>query len=151
MSKSRFVEILDAIVDALNEDRPTGVPEVTKRRVIPGEKIESDRMAVLLGDETVDEPIQRSTLDPTARRKLTFAVECVGVTNDVEQLDECVEPMVEWAVEILGRSNLDKLVHYVRETGTSRAPEMSGDVFVMKAIVFFEVSYQTRRNDLRQP
>lgn len=142
-----FVQILDRAVDELNDERPTGVPESTKRRRIPGSKITGPSMAVFLGNETVDLPRASSNQDPLSRRRLALAVQCINLTDDVEQLDACVAPMVAWAVHVLGKTNLQKLVHYVRETGSQREPEYL-DTAIMVATVVFEVSYQTRRNDL---
>lgn len=142
-----FVQILDRAVEELNDTRPTGVPETTKRRRIPGSKVTGPSMAVFLGNETVDPPRGSSNQDPLSRRRLLLAVQCVNRTDDVEELDACVAPMIAWAVQVLGRTNLQKLVHYVRETGSQREPEYL-DTAIMVATVLFEVSYQTRRTDL---
>src|SRR5690606_33558554 len=81
-------EILDAIVEELNTDRPADVPEVTKRRVTPGEPVREARMAVFLGDESVD-PTRGNVsprMDSIARRRQQIAVQCVGVTDELETL-----------------------------------------------------------------
>jgi hypothetical protein len=143
-----FVQILDASIDALNEDRPTAVPEATKRRAVPGERITAPRMAVFLGNEVLDPPRQNSRQDTLARRRLEIAVQCTGVTDDVAELDESVAPMLAWATSVLGMSGLDGLAHYVRETSVTRQAFLDLDRFVIHATIFFECSYQTRRADL---
>lgn len=138
--------ILNAAVAALNAGRPAEVPEVTKRRRLPDDIIDVARMAVFLGDGQTDPPRGSSNRDPLTRRRMQFAVQCVSPTDDVDLLDSICDPMTNWAVEVLGSTNLSNLVHYVREVSTQRIPEYR-DVYVITVLKVFEASYQTRRTD----
>jgi hypothetical protein len=145
MADALFLQILDACVLALNTDRPQDVPEVTKRRTLPGEKLKEPRMAVFLGDENVERG--RTRRDPLTRRAMAIAVQCAAPTDDIEELDRIVAPMLIWSTRILGLSRLGGLVYELRETGTQRRPEHI-DLFTMTATQVYECTYQTRRDDL---
>ena len=152
MAEAIILQIIDGVTAALNTDRPFDVPEVTNRRVVPGEKIREERMAVFLGDEEVDP--WRARGDSLARRRVQIAVQCSAPVEDPADLDASVQPMLNWSAAVLGQLRppvaLRGLVHYFRETSTLKRPEQM-DVFVMSAIVFYECSYQTRRDDLTAP
>lgn len=148
MKRLKLDDIHDAVIALLNTDRAGDVPEVTKRRLVPGEEVTRPRMAVFLGDETVDRPRNGVSprLDQVARRRVTIAVQCVGVAEDLALLDASVSPMLAWATEKLGPANLDGLVHHFTELGTSRAAYQTG-VHVLIATALYECSYQTSRSD----
>lgn len=137
------LQIRDAIVDALNLNRPGDIPEATKRAWTR----ESDKelsMAVVFMDEPVT---HRNRQDPLATRKLIVGVECVGSALAPELTDDTVEPLLSWAVKVLGDTNLDGLVHSVEEDRTTWERAQL-ERFYMRATVRFSVSYQTRRADL---
>lgn len=140
------IQILDQIIAELNTNRPTDVPEVTARRTFPDEIVREPRMAVFLGDEQLDPPRAGSNADPLARRRLAVAVQCVGVTDNVGEIDRTVQPMLAWATQVLGRSRLGGLVHYVRERGTERRPTYL-EIYRLTATQIYEVAYQTLRDD----
>lgn len=142
-----FEQILAAVVLALNTDRPADVPLVTTRRVFPSERITEPTMGVFLGDEQLDAPRAGSNRDPIARRRIAIAVQCIDATDDKDELDSIVSPMLQWSTKVLGLQRLGGLVHYIRETGTTRTPVYQ-DLFTMTATQVFECSYQTRRDDL---
>ena len=104
-------------------------------------------MAVFLGDEQVRPPRDGRNADPLAMRLLPFLVQCADATDDVEELDSICTPMQKWATSVLGRSRLGGLVHWVRETGTRRAPT-HGDTYVMTITQVYECQYQTRRDNI---
>lgn len=149
MSDIVIVQILDEILDMLNATgRPADVPEVTLRRTFPDEEVKEARMAIYLGDETVDPPRQNSSQDPLARRRTSLAVQCVAATDDPSEIDFVTQPMVAWATEVLGMTKIPELgLHYAREQSTVRRVASLGH-YVVVTTVIFELSYQTRRNDL---
>ena len=147
MALTVFGNILEAVLTELNTDRPETVPEVTKRRVLPGEVIKEPRMAVFLGDENLDAPRAGSNLDPLAKRRLALIVQCADVTDDVDELDTILEPQMIWATRKLGLTRLSGLAHFVRETAVQRQPEY-GDRYAITANLVFECGYQTRRDDI---
>lgn len=153
MADAVYLQILDGIIDALNDGRPSDIPEVTSRRVTPGEKVSEPSMAVFLGDETVDPP--RSHLDTLARRRMAIAVQCIAPAEDTAELDRLVEPMLKWSAGVLGKPRrpevLKGLVLYLRETELQRRATVVGDVYIMAATQIFECSYTTRRDDLTVP
>ena len=146
MTDSVTIQALERVIAVLNEDRPTGVPQVTKRRTFPGEEIKAARMAVFLGDETIAAPMGSSNQDPLARRVIPIAVQCACATDDVEAIDALPDPMLNWATAKLGKTRLEGLVHYVRESATTRRVEHLS-LYQVIATCVFEMSYQTRRND----
>lgn len=149
MTDSIALQAVDAAIEALNEEAPTGMPEAGNRRHLEGEKVTEPRIGVFLGDESVLAPRQNSVHDPLARRQTVLAVQCIGVTDDIEKLDECVDPMLQHVVATLGRSNLEGLVYSLREQSTTRRAYYM-DTYVMVLTVVFEMSYQTKRDDLTE-
>ncbi|HNP65287.1 MAG TPA: hypothetical protein PKH39_15225 [Woeseiaceae bacterium] len=147
MADAIFLQIINAVIAELNTNRPTDIPEASTRRTIPGEVLEEPRIAVFLGDESVDTPRANSNSDPLARRRLPIAVQCAAPSELAAELDLIVAPMLIWSAKVLGRNRLGGLVHYFRETATQRRTEYL-DVAVMTATQIFECSYQTRRDDL---
>lgn len=148
MSAPLFIQIRDRVIEELNTDRPSDVPEATSRRSFPEEPVRDEpRIAVFLGDETVDPPRGSSNMDPISRRRLPIAVQCVAGTDDIAEVDDIVAPLIAWVTSVLAQTNLDGLVHYMRETSTQRAPQYM-DLYIMRATLIFEVSYQTLRRDI---
>jgi len=149
MTDTVVVQILDELLDLLNATgRPADVPEVTLRRTFPDEKVESARMAIYLGDETLDPPRGSSNIDPISRRRVALAVQCVAATDEKDQIDRITQPMVAWAVQVLGQAKAPEIgLHYVREQSTARRVASLG-LYVVHTTIVFELSYQTRRNDL---
>lgn len=154
MADALFVQILDAIVGALNTDRPLDVPEVTQRRILPEEPIKEARMGVFLGDENVDPPRGNSRMDPIRRPRVAIAVQCVAPADDVELMDKSVAPMLAWATSVLAvqpiPTALKGLAHYLIEQQTLRRPYYV-QYYVMNATQIYQCSYQTRRHDLTVP
>lgn len=148
MADSIAIRAVAQAIAELNADLPPGIPETTNRRVFPGDKIplEQLRMAVFLGDESLDAPMQSSNQDRIARRRTAIAVQCAASTTDVALIDTIVDPLLNHATARLGQSRLGGLVHYIRETGTNRRSEYK-DLYLSICTRIFEISYQTRRND----
>ena len=147
MADAIILQVIKAVIVDLNTNRPDDVPEVTSRRVFPNDKVTDIRMAVFLGDEDVDPPRGQSNRDRLTRRRTSFAVQCVAPTDLIEEIDEIVQPMLNWSSSVLGHNRLGGLVHYLRETGTTRRVTYQ-DMAVITATQIFECSYQTLRNDL---
>lgn len=137
-------QILTAAVEALNTDRPPGVPEATLRRILPESTIEEPRISVFFNTERAE--ARRGPHDTLTTRTLQLVVQVADVTSDVAELDELLEPMLAWAVAALGDNRLGGLVHWTRESGTQWAHE-SMDRFYAKAAVVFDVEYHTNRDD----
>jgi hypothetical protein len=148
MADSIILQAVGAAIVLLNTDRPDGIPEVSNKRVFPGDPIveSAPRMAVFLGDESIDAPMQSSSQDRMTRRRTAIAVQCAASVDEVEQLDRSVDAMLNWATATLGQTRLGGLVHFCRETGTTRRSEYK-EVYTMIATRIFELSFQTRRND----
>lgn len=138
------LKILDAALERLNTDRPGDVPEVNERVSFPGERVEEPRMAVFLDADNLDEP--RHAHDPLGRHRLLLGVQCVGVTDDAQELSRAAEPMLAWAQQCLGMGNLGGLVHWTRLVNIGMEREYL-DLYIMRATAVFEVSYQALRAD----
>lgn len=149
MNELIIAQILDDLLERLNASgRPADVPEVTLRRTFPDEEVTQPRMALYLGDENVDPPRQSSNADPLSRRRTSIALQCVAATDDKAMIDFVTLPLVAWGVQVLGRARAPEIgVHYVRETSTTRRVASVG-LYVVHTTIVFEVSYQTRRDDL---
>lgn len=140
------LSIRDAAIAALNvAAKPATVPVVTKRRWLPAGAVPA--MAVIFIEEPVDP--NRPPGFPLSRRYLTIGVECVEGVSLPELSDDMVEPMLIWAVQALGDTNLGGLAHSIEEQGTTWEA-IQGDLFYLRATVRFNISYQTKRDDLTQ-
>lgn len=139
-------QIRDRFIAELNADPPTGVPEATKRRYIPGSKINAPRIAVFF----VDEPTERvgGAGGALTRRTLTIAVQCVIVCEDPEDADDTVEPLLEHVVAVLGDTNLAGLATDLVEVGTQWGSDTSTGLVVHMALTRWRVQYQTVKDDL---
>lgn len=149
MADTVIIEILDELLDRLNSTgRPADVPEVTLRRTLPDEQLREPRMAIFLGDETVEPPRQSSNADPLALRRRQVAVQCIAPTDDLEFVDRATQHLVSWAVKVLGRAKAPEIgLLSTREIGTTHRVVSAG-LYIVHDTVLFELTYQTRRNDL---
>lgn len=147
MTDSVIYSVVEAIIESLNEAPPTGVPQAGSRRYMEGEEVTAPRIGVFLGDESVGPARGHPANDPLTLRDAQIAVQCIGVADDIEKLDACVDPLVQHVVATLGRSRLGRRVHWLRETATTRRAFYQHR-YVMVLTVLFEVRYQTLRDDL---
>lgn len=96
----------------------------------------------------VEEPATRANRSfPITKRDLLIGVECVVCANGPELVDDLVEPMLEWAVAVLGDTNLNTLAHDVTEQSTVWETARLEKNY-LRATVRFSIAYQTVRNDL---
>lgn len=139
------LQIRDAVMSALNTDLPSDMPTATKRRVMPGEPVREDFIAVFLGNEPAS---NRNRDDPLTKRDLEVLVEIGISTNDLADVDDRIEPLRAHVVDRLGDTNLGDLSHEVSEKGITERAAYKLDLHVALVIVTFVVRYQTKRNDL---
>lgn len=138
--------IRDQVITDLNATNPTGVPEATKRRYIPGAKIVEPRIAVFLVDEATERINGRG--GNLTRRNLTLAVQCVIVVEDPADADDTIEPLLEHVVDVLGNTNLAGAATDVAEVGTQWGGDSSSGLYILMAITRWRIEYQTVRDDL---
>lgn len=142
------IEIRDAVIDALNDGPPSGVPLATKRRVMPGELVREPFIAVFLGQEPVDYPgNKRGAL---TSRSLEVLIELGLATDDLAEVDDLMEPMRAHVVERLGDTTLGGLATAVLERGIPEngRPVWKLDLYNAVTFVRYDVEYQTARADL---
>lgn len=139
-------DIRDQVIAELNADLPTGVPEASRRRYVPGTKLDAARIAVFFVEEPVSRPGSRAM--PIVQRKLTVAVQCVLPVEDPEDADDAMESLLEHVVARLGDTYLGGLATDMRELGTQWAGDSSTGLYVFMALTRWEVEYQTQRADL---
>ena len=142
------LQIRDAIITALNTDRPSYIPEATKLRVMPGEPIEEPFIAVFLGEELTNYP--QGSRGAIAARDMLVQVQIGGATATLAEVDDMLEPLRAWVVEVLGETDLDKLATSVAEVGIPEGGRLVYKLDLYNALVLtaWRVRYQTRRNDL---
>lgn len=138
-------QIRDRIITELNTDRPTDMPEATKRRYVPGELLTGPRIAVFFRREAARPATNRHS--PLTARDLVIATQSLNFVEDASDIDDSVEPLMEWITRILGNSNLDGLAHDIEEGETVWEVQYADCIYVA-ATTLWTVSYQTRRANL---
>lgn len=138
-------QIRDQVIAELNDDRPSDIPEATKRRYIPGDRLAAPRIAVFF----INEPTRPATNrhSPLTSRELFIATQCLNLVENVEDVDDSVEPLLAWVTQVLGSSNLAGLALDIEEAGTQWEVQYADCVYVA-ATTRWRVAYQTLRNDL---
>jgi hypothetical protein len=137
--------IRDQVLELLNTDRPNNVPEFTKRRAVPGERVTEQRGAVFF----VAEPAERvgGKGGPVTLRKFILAVQVIDAVEETDEADDALEPALAWVTAKLGNTNLSGLVHDIEHTGTGWESD-SRELFYICATTTWRVEYQTLRADL---
>lgn len=136
----------DEAIAELNAAPPTGIPQATMRRYIPGQKITEPRIACFFGNEDPSRPLGAG--GPLTKREFMLAVQCVVIVEDPKDADDTMEPLLAHIVKTLGATNLDKLATNVEEKGTTWAGSNDGAAFILAALTLWKITYQTLRNDL---
>lgn len=145
---SRAIDIRDAVIATLNTDRPSDVPEATKRRRIPGDRIVDPVVGVFLHEEPARYPRGNNRSPVTERTRLVIVQ--IGVSaEDPGDLDDFTEAIREHVVARLGDTTLSGLGLAVEDRGVVEAPiAYKLDLYTMLTHVGFAVPYQTKRDDL---
>lgn len=138
--------IRDRAIFELNQANPTGVPDCTKRRFVPGEKLVNPRLAAFFGQEDTSRPQGRQ--GPVTRRKLRLVIQAMAAVNDPADADDALEPMLEHIVAIMGDTNLNGLALDVAEVQTVWASGNDAGKFYIVAISQWDIDLQTKRNDI---
>lgn len=130
--------IAEAIRTAWNTGTPGGVPAVVRDE---GFDISQAGLpsALLRYDDENPEPVRDSTDGPLVRRWLLLALE-LRASGEV-----ALDPLLEWMTSVVGGKRLGGS-HSVREAKIEWKREQ-GENPAALAIVWLEVSYQTRIDD----
>lgn len=138
-------DIRDRVIALLNTDRPSNVPEFTKRRYVPGQRITEQIAGVFF----IAEPAERmgGKGGPATLRKFVLAVQVVDAVEETDEADDALEPALEWITRQLGGTNLEGLVHDIEHTGTGWDAE-SRELFYIAGTTTWRVEYHTLRADL---
>ena len=143
---TRRLAIRDAVVAALNAGRPADVPEASTRRFVPGNPLDCARLAVFMAEEPVEGV--GGPRGPIVRRQLSMAVQALAVSEEPDDLDDLVEPMLAWAVRALAAATFGGLAHEVVEQRTTWETARVGDRYAVAATLYLAVPYQSARADL---
>lgn len=139
-------EIRDEIIARLNDDPPSGVPQASKRRWFPGFPLMSTRLSVFFIEEPV-ETLGGKAAGPIAKRNLAVGIQAACAVEDPADADDALEPVLEWVNEVLGETTLDGKVWSCTERVTAW-DAIAADRLYCQAVVIYDITYQTRRNDL---
>lgn len=139
-------DIRDAVIDLLNDTRPTEVPECTKRRYIPGERRTVTRLAAFFGEEDDARP-NNSRSAPLVKHSLVLVLQGIVYLHDIEEVDDALEPMLVHIADRLGNTNLGGLALDVTPISTLWG-STEGDLVVGVAATRWRIEFQTRRDDL---
>ena len=144
------LQIRDAVIDALNDAPLSGVPQASKRRVMPGEPVRESFIAVFLDDEAVTYP--GNERGPLTARNMGVMIELGIVTDDLSAVDDLIEPLREHVIERLGDTNLDGLATSVIERGIPEGGRVVYKLDLYNALCFirFDLRYQTARANLSE-
>lgn len=138
--------IRDRAIFELNAANPTGVPECTKRRFVPGEKLVNPRIAAYFGQEDASRPQGRQ--GAITRRKLRLVLQAMAAVNDPADADDAIEPMLEHIIAVMGDTNLDGLALDVAEVQTVWASANDAGKFYIVALSQWDIDLQTKRDDI---
>lgn len=138
--------IRDQIITELNTDTPTGLPQATKRRYVPGAHLREPQIGVFF----VEEPAERvgGRGGALTKRNLTIAVQCVIPCEDPAEADDLLEPLLVHVIDKLGDTNLDGLVTDCVEVGTQWGTDTSTGIVVHMGLNRWRVEYQSVKDDL---
>lgn len=139
-------QIRDAAIDLLNDFLPTGIPETTKRRFIPGEKLDGPRIAAFFLDEQDQRPGGRS--GPITARGLVLALQAIVAVEDAAEADDAIEPLLEHIVERMGDTDLGGLATNVIEISTVWGGANDAGLFYLVALTRWRIEFQTARANL---
>lgn len=138
-------DVRDAVIARLNTARPANIPEATRRRYVPGQRVTNQRLAVFFVKEE-DKRIGGAG-GPVTHRAILIATQVVDAVEDPADADDAVEPALAWLTQVLAASNLSGLVLDIEETGTLWETS-NEDLFYIAATVTWRVTYQTARANL---
>jgi hypothetical protein len=138
-------QIRDAALAEFNDGLPTGLSALTKRRFIPGHKIEAPRAALIFGAEETSRPNSSSAL---TRREFNLWLQIVVPCEEAEESDDLIEPYLARATAKFGSTSFSGLATDVAELGTQWVPDSSSGVFLLSCVQRWRIQYQTRRDDL---
>lgn len=139
--------VRDRAIYELNLDRPTGIPEATKRRFVPGQVIKESRIAVFFAEEDAMPGPGGRPSSPLTRRRLMLAIQSIVAVERPEDADDVAEDMLAHITERMGKTNLNGLAFSVTELSTLWA-SAPGDLFYLVALQRWAVDYQTAKADL---
>lgn len=139
-------DIRDRAITELNAAPPTGVPNTTKRRYVPGEKITEPRIAAFFAEEEVSRV--GGPASALTKRSFIIALQAIVIVEDPEDADDACEPLLEHVVNVMGDTNLAGLALSVTELSTLWASANSSAGFILAAMTRWRIDYQTVKNDL---
>lgn len=146
MSSIRL-DVRDAVIDTLNTDTPSDLPQATKRRWLPGTPLKEPSIAVFFNEEENRLPGGRTS--GLAARRLQIAIQCADAVESPEEADDAMEAMLSWVVKALGDTQLGGLVSWTEELGTKWYVTVLDRVYV-QAVVVFALYYQTARANMEK-
>lgn len=138
--------IRDRAITELNAAPPTGVPQTTKRRYVPGTKLTEPRIAAFFAEEET----QRVGGPGSAltSRSFILALQAIVIVEDPADADDACEPLLEHIVSIMGDTNLAGLATDVSELSTLWASANDSGGFILAAMTRWRIKFQTVKNDL---
>lgn len=139
-------QIRDAAMALLNTAPPTGVPTTTLRRFIPGEKLRESRIAAFFAEEEASRV--GGAAGPLTKRSLVLALQAIVATENPEDADDSIEPLLEHIVDVMGNTSLGGLALNVSEMGTLWATANDAGAFIIVALTRWRIEYQTVRDDI---
>ena len=138
-------DIINAVIEYLNTNRPPDVPEARDRRPAPNGPITESEINVFMLDETTR--VKGGAHGPLYQKILTVIVECRDVTTDPEAVNEVVEPLLIWASRALNNSDsLGRRATNLMETGVVWVPVYMEKIYAT-ARMSFSIEYQVNRKD----
>lgn len=137
--------IREGLLALLNTDRPAAVPVVRRRLWFPGEDDPRATMGLFTAQEGVSTGGGRH--GPVSVRELTLGVQAKATAQDLDAGEDLVEPMLAWAVQIIGATSLDGLIHDTAEVQTTWTQHKQ-DLLYVVAMQQWTIRYQTLRADL---
>lgn len=132
--------IMQAVVTALNTDRPDGVPSAERSRVL---SLEGSLPAIVL--YPIKEDVER--MGQLAKRSFALAIDCTAEAPvDGEPVDAQLDAMLAWLTRALAGSRLGGLAQDTQELGVAWDIEARDSAFG-RATATFGIRYVTPIND----
>ncbi len=137
------LDIIEALLTELNTDRPTGVPEVTGRRFVPGQVLTGTQLSAFLVEQK--NRVQRGRGARAVMRDLIVAVQAVAAVEDPADADAALEPLLGWVNQVMGFTTLGSRLTDIEEIDITWAAD-AADLFRIAAVQRWRLEFKTDRN-----
>lgn len=140
-------QIIDALIDALNTDRPPEMPIAERARGKALNHALLQKIIVYPVRDSADNV--HGTRSPLVRRTLEIAIECWAPETEDLSADAAADPLLVYVIGRLTNNRLGGLCHSLEEAETNIAMAQAERIICLATITMV-ADYQHRHGDLEQ-